>query len=66
MKELSKDCPKYQYTMQGYKKRKLKDLTMEEKLEVVQDIFVNKDYHENICARYSINRETIKTLMKNL
>ena len=39
---------------------------MEEKLEVVDDVMVKKDYHENICARYNITRESIKSLLKNL
>ena len=50
----------------GYKKRKLRDLPIEEKLDLVEDIYIKKDYHENISARYQISRETIKSLMRNL
>ena len=42
------------------------ELEIEEKLEIVDDILVKKDYHENICARYNIGRESIKSLFKNL
>ena len=48
------------------KHRKLRDLQIEEKLELVEDIYIKKDYHENISARYKISRETIKSLMRNL
>ena len=50
----------------GYKKRKLVELTKEEKLDVVEDVVVKKDYHENICNRYNIGRESIKTLLKSI
>ena len=43
----------------------MKDLTIEEKLEVVSDAVIKKDYHENIGARYNIKREQIKTLLKS-
>ena len=65
-KKMNQDCLQYQYTIQGYKKRKLGDLSIEDKLDLVDDIFNKKDYHENICARYCIKRESIKTLIKNL
>ena len=65
-KEINKDCLQYQYVTKGYKQRKLRDLPIEEKLELVEDIYIKKDYHENISARYKINRETIKSLMRNL
>jgi len=35
-------------------------------LELVDDIYNKKDYHENICARYGVGRESIKSLIKNL
>ena len=56
----------YQYTMNGYKKRKLSNLSAEEKVDVMYDIKIKKDYHENVCARYNINRESIKSLMKSI
>ena len=31
-----------------------------------KDVMIKKDYHENICARYNISRETIKGLLKNM
>ena len=57
--------PNYHHQIKCYKHRKLKDLTIEEKLEVVSDAIVKKDYHENICARYNIKRDQIKTLLKS-
>ena len=39
---------------------------MEEKLDVVEDVVVKKDYHENICNRYNIGRESIKSLLKSI
>ena len=39
-------------------------MSFEEKLEIVEDAVVKKDYHDNICSRYQIGRETIKTLLK--
>ena len=39
---------------------------MEEKLDVYDDIMVKKDYHENICSRYRIGRESIRSLLKNM
>ena len=65
LKEMLRDMPEYHHQIKGYKRRKLKDLTVEEKLEVVGDVFIKKDYHDNICARYNIGREQIKTLLKN-
>ena len=61
-----KDCLSYQYTVSSYKKRKLNNLTVEEKIDLAEDIFIKKDYHENICAWYNVTRETIKTLIRNL
>ena len=52
--------------MHPYKRRKLTDMSLEEKLEVVDDVMVKKDYHENIYARYRIGRESIKSLLKNM
>ena len=66
LKEMNRGFPTYQCTMHGYKRRKLTDLTLEEKLEVVDDVVVKKDYHENICSRYGIGRESIKTLLRNM
>ena len=66
MKEMNRDFPEYVCNIRGYKRRKLAELEMEEKLEIVDDILVKKDYHENICARYNIGRESIKSLFKNL
>ena len=60
------EYPDYICSTQGYKKRKLKDLTVEEKLDIVEDVQIKKDYHENICSRYKIGRESIKTLLKNI
>ena len=45
--------------------RKLKDLTIEEQLDIIRDATIKKDYHENICSRYNIGRETLKSLLKN-
>ena len=39
---------------------------MEEKLDIVDDVLVKKDYHENVCARYDIGRESIKSLLKKI
>ena len=52
--------------IKSYKRRKLRDLSLEEKLEVVTDVKIKKDFHSNICARYNIGRESLKTLLKNL
>ena len=57
--------PNYTHQIKCYKRRKLIDLTVEEKLEVVSDAIVKKDYHDNICARYNIKREQVKTLLKS-
>ena len=65
-KLLSKDIPDYVCSIKGYKKLKLKDLSIEDKLEIVDDVMVKKDYHENICSRYGIGRESIKSLLKNI
>ena len=58
--------PEYQYQIGKNKKRKLTDLSIEEKLEIYDDLKVKKDYHENISARYGIGRESIRTLLKGL
>ena len=65
-KELNCDYPEYICSTAGHKRRKLGDLTVEERIEVADDLIVQKDYHDNICARYSIGRESIKTLLKNM
>ena len=61
-----RDIPEHQHQMRGTKKRRLLDLSLEEKLQVVDDIMVKKDYHDNVCARYQIGRESLKTLLKNM
>ena len=65
-RELIRDYPSYVCSGHGYKKRKLVDLEIEEKLEIVEDVMVKKDYHENVCDRYNIDRESIKSLLKNI
>ena len=59
-----KDEYHYQHQIVGSKRRKLHDLTIDEKIDIVEDAIVKKDYHENICARYNIGRESIKNLLK--
>ena len=61
---LYQDCAEYECSISGYKRRKLRDLSLEEKIDIVEDVLVKKDYHENICSRYNINRESIKSLFK--
>ena len=63
---MNRDFPDYICSTKGYKKRKLSDLDMEEKLEIFDDVMIKKEYHENICARHGIGREFIKTLLKNM
>ena len=58
--------PEYQPQIRGYKRRKLCNLTIEEKLEIFDDVIVKKDYHENIQARYNISGETVKTILKSM
>ena len=41
-------------------------MTIEEKMEIYDDLKVKKDYHENICTRYQIGHESIKSFLKNL
>ena len=41
-------------------------MSIEEKLEIVDDVKIKKDYHENVCARFGIGRESIKSLLKNI
>ena len=30
------------------------------------DVLVKRDYHDNICSRYNISRESLKTILKNM
>ena len=46
---MARDFPEYICSTNSYKKKKLSDLTIEDKLEIVNDVMVKKDYHENIC-----------------
>ena len=39
---------------------------MDEKLDIVDDIMVKKDYHQNICDRYNIGTQSIRSLQENL
>ena len=66
LKEINRGYPEYICSTRGYKKKKLKDLTIEEKIDIINDVMVEKDYHDNICSRFGIGRESIKTLLKNI
>ena len=61
-----KDCFDYQYQTKGWKKRKLIELTIEEKLEVYEAIKIKMEYHQDVADRFKISRETIKTLLKQM
>ena len=61
-----KELPCYEHQIRPNKKRKLTELSIEEKLDMYDDLKVKKDYHENICARYQIGHESIKSLLKNM
>jgi len=50
MKEQVRDLPSYEHQIKGNKRRKLTELSIEEKLEICDDVFVKMDYHENISA----------------
>ena len=65
LKEMLRDSPSYQHQCARTKRRKLKDLSIEEKIDVLSDAVILKDYHDNICQRYNIGRESLKTLLKN-
>ena len=65
-RELNKDYPRYICQTQGSKMRKLRDLSLEQKLDIVDDVFIKQEYHENICARYNISRESIKSILRNM
>ena len=61
---MTSGLPEYEHQIHGYKKRKLKDLSLDEKIGVVEDIIFKKDYHDNVCSRYEISRESIKSLLR--
>ena len=65
-KLLHQDHPEYQYQIQGYKRRKLRELSIDEKIGIVDDVMVKKDSHDNVCSRYGIGRESIKTILKSM
>ena len=66
MKEQTRDLPSYEHQIRGNKRRKLTDLSIEEKLDICDDLMVKMDYHENVSARYNIGRESIRTILKGL
>ena len=41
-------------------------MTIEEKIEIVEDVSVKKHYHENVCSKFGIGRESIKHLLRNI
>ena len=63
---MQEDYSSYQCSTLGYKKRKLTQLSLEEKLSIVEDIIVKKDYHENVSARYRVGRDSICGLLKSI
>ena len=65
VKATLQDLPDRINETSGFKKRKLRDLSLEDKVDLIHDVITNKDYHDNICARYSINRESLKSLIKS-
>ena len=50
LSQLTADLPAYEYQTKPYKRRKLRDLSIEEQIEMAEDMFRRKDYHQNICA----------------
>ena len=46
----------YECSTLSYKRRKLTDLTLAEKLQIFEDIAIKKDYHDNVSARYRVSR----------
>ena len=47
-----------------YKKRRMKDLTIAEKIDIVHDALVKHDYYEIIALRYRINTCLVGCLVK--
>ena len=62
---MASGLPEYEHQIKATKKRNLKELSLDEKICIVEDIIVKKDYHENVCSRYGISRESIKSLLRS-
>ena len=60
------DDQSYQCSTQNCKRRKLTELTLEEKLGIADDIINKMDYHDNVSARYRVRRESICGLLRSL
>ena len=61
---MTRGLPEYEHQIHCYKNRKLPELSLEERIGIVEDIIIKKDYHNNVCTRYNISRESIKSLLR--
>ena len=50
----------YQYQSPRTKKRKMKELTVEEKIEMGEAVQQQHEYHDDVCSRYNVKRETLR------
>ena len=66
LKEQSKLLQGYQYQVQGYKKRKFSEITIEEKVQIAEAVFVERQYHQDVADKFGVSKETIKNLVMNI
>ena len=52
--------------MQGYKKRKLTELTIEEKMDAYEDIKIKMDYHQNVANKFNISLQSVTQLVRGI
>ena len=52
--------------MQGYKKRKLTELTLEEKMRVYEDVKVKMEYHQNVADKHNISLQSVTQLVRGI
>ena len=52
---MNKSLFKHETNSQPYKKRKLYQLTVDERINIVHSVIIDKEYHQDIAIRFGVN-----------
>ena len=57
-------CNQQDYPTGRYRKRRMNELSVNEKICIVHDALIAQDYHKDIALKYRISELLVRTLIK--
>ena len=57
-------CKQQDYPTGRYRKRRMNELSINEKINIVHDVLIRQHYHKDIALKYRITKLLVRTLVK--